>query len=608
MERYPVAWGLDIGHASIKAAKLARIGEAVEVQAYAMESITVPEGGDRDKAVAKALEQMALREEFGSTPVIAALSGRQVFSKSLNIPIINPRTIHRMVELEAKQQIPGDFASVEWAYHMSPAADGSSCDITLLAVKREVVADLIAKTRAAGLNLVGVSVSALALANFVRYDQTFPPAETVIVLDVGAENTDLVFYKGEQVALRALSISGNDITKAFQKKFRLNTQEEAEKLKREVGDERQAERVIKVIEGALGELTSEVQRHIGFYKSQNAGCVLENLVISGSSFRLSGLPEYLAERMRFTVNILQDLDRIQVAKGLEREHFLDDLQSLGVAMGLALQGVGAAPAAINLMPQQQRVERILASKRWAGVAIAAMLVATAYTTHTVTAGVIADNLATSLEIDRYIGENRRYESETRTILGQVAPKAKLLAHFGPYGEQAGVTLAAIDGVRQAVQALATEYGPVGDGSRRNEDGGDPALQAIYLESVELAPFNPDAGPFAPLAAERMVTVVVRIPASPKQKEISRRIEEHLQAVPVPAWLGPYHPAGAAEGARLFAAPVQYTNDRTGSESFHFLDPNHIDPATGDTKPVVEERQVPVLIITFSCRIPARSGT
>ena len=49
--------------------------------------------------------------------------------------------------------------------------------------------------------------------------------------------------------MRNLGISGNDITRAFMKKFRVSF-EEAETLKCQVGESRQAEKIL-VIEGSL---------------------------------------------------------------------------------------------------------------------------------------------------------------------------------------------------------------------------------------------------------------------------------------------------------------------------------------------------------------------
>ena len=139
MDSHPIAWGLDIGNSTIKAVKLSRTGTGVTVLGYAIEPITVPEGGDRDQALVNALQAIVAREEFGVTPVFAAISGRQVFTRAVNVPVINPKKMHTMVELEAQQQIPGNFNEVEWGYHSSPAADGASLDVALFAVKREVI-------------------------------------------------------------------------------------------------------------------------------------------------------------------------------------------------------------------------------------------------------------------------------------------------------------------------------------------------------------------------------------------------------------------------------------------------------------------------------------
>ena len=169
---------------------------------------------------------MALREDFGQrSGAVRAASGARCSTRTVNIHTLNAKKLDRMVELEARQQIPGNFDEIEWGYHLSPASDGASNDVALFAVKRDLVQELIGRSKQAGINLIGVSVSSLALYNFVRYDQVFPDDEAVIILDVGAENTDLVVYLGESLWMRTLAVSGNDITKAFMKKFRVSFEE-----------------------------------------------------------------------------------------------------------------------------------------------------------------------------------------------------------------------------------------------------------------------------------------------------------------------------------------------------------------------------------------------
>lgn len=615
MDNYPVVWGVDIGHSSIKAAKLSRSGEAVTVLGYAIEPIVVGESGDWDEAVVKTLQQVAQREDFGSTPVIASVSGRQIFSRTINIPMLNPKKVERMVELEARQQIPGNFDEVEWGYHLSPAVDGASSDVALFAARRDQIDELVRKAKRSNINLVGVSVSSLALYNFVRFDQDFPQDETVTILDVGAENTDLVLYQGDMLWMRTLALSGNDITKQFMRKFRVSF-EEAETLKRQVGDSRQAEKIIKVIEGTLNELVSEVQRSLGFYKSQNPSAKIENVVISGNTFRLPNLPEYIAERLRYTINILEDLNRIQTAPDLERTHLLKDLQALGVALGLALQGVGAAHANVNLLPSTMRLQKLLKTKRWAGIAAVLAVGGAVVASQMSLSAVQQQNEELAKLIVSKYEAHKTVVKESQETLAKVGPRAKILKGFSVCGAHQGLLHAVHTSVLDLVQNLVVngiENGKFLKG-RINPDskplpelGGEPPLQAVYLESIDLPAFawESETGPLRPLAMERKATVKLRIPQREGVEGLVRLpdiIKERLKQTLRPAWLKGMIPG--AENVLLFK-DVQIENDTPNStDSYGLVDYSKTDDKTGGTTKVEEMRQIPMRVITLVCTLAA----
>lgn len=597
MEKYPIVWGLDIGHSSIKAAKLSRTGNTVTVMGYAIEPINVTEDGDRDEAVVKALQQLAQHEEFGGIPVVASLSGRQIFSRTINIPVLNPKKVDKMVELEARQQIPGNFDEVEWGYHLSPNPDGSSNDVALFAAKRELTDELVRKCKRAGINLVGVSVSSLALYNFVRFDQEFPDDESVIILDVGAENTDLVLYQGETLWMRTLALSGNDVTKVFMKKFRVSF-EEAETLKRQIGDSRQAEKILKVLEGTLNELTSEVQRSLGFYKSQNPNAKLENIVISGNTFRLPNLPEYIAERLRYTVNILEDLDKIQVAGGIDRENFLRDLQSLGVALGLALQGTGIAKANVNLLSTTEQLERVLKAKRWAPIAAILVLGAYFVVNHMVVGQVMKDNAAMSRVINQKYKDNEEKVKESKKVLSEVAPLANTLKAFNDYGHK-GVVHASIESILKTLQAVAVKNGVINPNDPPPDKGGPPKLQAVYVDSIEVPPFafDKESGPFQPLAGDRLVRIKVRIPRTEDDslKALPQQIVDQFKVLPVPEYLKSFYP-----NDHLFA-DAQVKNEVLSEDSYWLIDNTQVDDKTGTFKKIQDQKKLAVRVLTFECR-------
>jgi len=596
MEKNPQAWGLDIGHSSIKAVLLRRVGADVEVVSYAIEPIEIGESVDREEAVAKALQLIAHREAFAKTPVVASLSGRQIFSRTINIPVINPKKVAKMVELEARQQIPGDFSEIEWSYHLSPAADGASNDVAIFAARKELIAELVGKCKRAGINLVGVSVSSLALYNFVRYDQVFGPAETIAILDVGAENTDLVLCQGDTLWMRTLASSGNDITKALMKKFKVSF-EEAEQLKRQLGDSQQSDRAFKLIEATLNELVSEVTRSLGFYKGQNKEAKLENMVISGNTFRLPNLAQYLADRLRMAIISLEDLERIKVEPGLDREHLLTDLQALGVAMGLAVQGTGVASANVNLMPTHARLQQMLKTKRWAGAAILTLVLLAIIVHHLFHSAAIAENVELASKIEEAVKDNQKFSKDALASLTEVGPLAKDLDAFALYGRHKGVNLAVQQGVLQVIGDAITEYGNVTYTPPPEVLDGDLQLQRVYLSRVEVPPYEVRARPYNALAEQRRVVIEVLIVREDlddtKALRLSQEILDKIKAITLLLAIKDLH-----GGERLFS-DVQLRNSIHADLNYWYKDDNFLN-AQGNLAPIERDVRVKVSRAIFDC--------
>jgi type IV pilus assembly protein PilM len=499
MESYPVVWGVDIGHTSIKAVKLARVGEEVTVLGYSIEPIASGEEVDRDEAVITALSNIAQREDMMTIPVVVSLSGRQIFARTINIPVINKNKVAKMVELEARQQIPGDFNEVVWHYHLSPSLDGASYDVALFAARREIINELIVKAKQARVNLVGISVTSLAVYNFVRFDQEFSLEETIIVLDVGAENTDLVVYKGDTLWIRNLGVSGNDITRAFMKKFRVSF-EEAETLKCQVGESRQAEKIFRVIEGSLGELISDVQRSLGFYKSQNEEAKFENVVVSGNTFKLPNLAQFMADRLGYAIITLVELERIKVDPELERGQFLEDLQSLGVSMGLALQGLGVAHADINLLPTTLRVQSILKTKRWAAVAILLLLPLAISARFLIYNGRMQEYWTAKGEIDKEVIDATSKEKDARKLLDGFTDETKPVVKFRDFGLHKGALrhleasiFRMIEEIRREQLALPPEQRLLPEPFPL-KDGGDVLMYPVYLTDLKIPDQEIRVGP------------------------------------------------------------------------------------------------------------------
>jgi type IV pilus assembly protein PilM len=498
MQAYPAVWGIDIGQSTIKAVRMVREGSAPTVSGYSIEPIEVDDGGDRNEAFEAAMVNLVNREDLRALPVVISLSGSQSFSKIVNIPVLseNQKNLRRMVELEARDAIPGDLDELYWEYHVVPALDGESMDVALFAARKELVRQLVELCSKLGLELAGISISSLAIYNFVRYDQDFDFDETVAVLDVGAENTELLVYQGDALWMRSLTISGNAITRAFQKKFRVSL-EEAEKLKTQVEDSRQADKILKVIEPNLMELVTEVTRSLGFYRQSNRGAQFETLVVAGNTFRLPGLDQFMANRLNMAILSLIELERIEVDDAMDREEFLEDLQSLGVALGLGLQGLGLSDANVDLLPKEVFVQNTLAKKRWAMIAVLLMLPLAHVVRDMYLSSQMSNNWVMQTDIRDVVKRVDEEEKIVREVTGQIGAAARQLAGYRQIGRGAYAFAAIEREVWRTAAAAATNaeaqqayFGDdpsdaivVRDPSVAAK--GDPILLPAYVTSVKV---------------------------------------------------------------------------------------------------------------------------
>ncbi len=599
MESYNMVWGLDIGTTAVKAVKLQRVADKVFVHGYAIEPIVVNDEADRDEAVLTALRNLCAREDMRATPVVACLSGRQIFSRTINVPVLNPRKIERMVELEARQQIPGDFNEVLWGYHLSPGADGASNDVALFAARQEVVTDLTSKCKRVGITLAGISVSSLAVYNFVQYDQGFGPDETIIVIDAGAENTDLVIYRGDSLWMRNLGISGSDITRSFMKKFRVSF-EEAESLKTQVADSRQAERILKVIEASLVELVADVQRSLGFYKNQNPDATFENVVVSGGTFKLPTMAQFMADRLGMAIITLIELEHIEIAPDLEREHFLEDLQSLGVAMGLGLQGLGVAHAKVDLMPSHLRLQSLLRTKRWAAICILCILPVAFAISYLIEKSHLEQSVRVMARIDERVERNRQDQDRLVGKPQEIIDSLREVQAFAGHARHAGFYAEIESLIMRVVQDFAHNQSYIVATRRGSpETGMSPFAQPLYLDALSISDFRLEDGrsAFAQFDVPRRLELRVRVGSQRVANELERQLRSLRMTETM--WQVRHPGEPLPDELPLLFSDLSVTGSPTDTqETWVYRDPHHYD-AEGNLAPIQEERQIRVRTWTFA---------
>lgn len=367
-------WGIDVGRSALKAVKLKRAGDKVElVDVAVLDYLSESEQPPGATEIRQVLAEFRTRKKVGSSEKVAvALPGYTMFSRFIKLPSVESKKFEDVVKYEAASQIPFPMTDVMWNYYKAesaPAVEGAAAqevEVGIFAVKHDVIKNHLADFDAAGVHVDIVTAAPLALYNFARFEMDIP--EQVVLVDIGADHTDLVIMDGKKFYIRNLTVAGNDITKAIQDEFQLNFQK-AEQLKIKVGKSKQAEKVFAVIQGVLRSLVDQISRSIGYYRQQTGSeKEFSHLVLLGNATRLEGLSQYFSDNLGMRIHDFFDIVNIELSRDLARdsvrvEVLKEHLPSLAVAMGLALQGLEKGLVDVNFLPTERKAERAIARKR-----------------------------------------------------------------------------------------------------------------------------------------------------------------------------------------------------------------------------------------------------
>jgi len=378
MARAKSVWGVDIGQCALKAVKLSDEDGRFQVEAFEViehpENLRSPEV-DRSEVFTHALGQFLARNDVSSSMVAVAVPGQSSFTRFVKLPPVEPKRIPSIVRFEAEQQIPFPIGEVVWRWQTFHDPDSPDVEVGIFAMKRIEVAEMLAMMAFANLKVDLVQMAPLALYNFMCADDQLAPEGATLLADVGTDKTDLVVADGPRIWTRTIQIGGNNFTEALVRAFKLSFGK-AESLKRTAATSKYARQVFQAMRPVFADLVQEIQRSIGYYTSLHRESRFKRVLGLGNGFRLPGLQKFLEQNLNIPVVKIDSYNAPVLAPSLSEPTFTENILSFGVAYGLAIQGLGEAKVATNLLPDEVVRKRLWDRKRpWFAAAAVALLVA-----------------------------------------------------------------------------------------------------------------------------------------------------------------------------------------------------------------------------------------
>ena len=394
MAKTNAVWGIDIGQSSLKALRCTLGADGETIVAGKYDYIEYPKilsqaDADPEELVAEALQQFLSRNNVVGDTVAISVPGQAGLSRFFKPPPIELKKLPKVVEFEVKQQIPFPIEDVIWDWQQlggSVDEDGRTVDaeIGLFAMKREAVFRALRPFDDADVEVDHVQLSPLSIFNVVCHDiiDELPdmddfdpenPPESIVVMSMGTDTTDLIVTNGIKLWMRNIPIGGNHFSKHLSRELKL-TQAKAEHLKRNARMAENPKEVFQAMRPVFNDLVNEVQRSLTFFQSMDKSATIKEIVLLGNAAKLPGLRQFLGRQLEIDVKKASEFKHLGGNEVIGQSSFDSNLLSFAPCYGLCLQGLNKGTIKTNLLPQEIVVERIIRAKKpWVLASVGALL-------------------------------------------------------------------------------------------------------------------------------------------------------------------------------------------------------------------------------------------
>lgn len=307
------------------------------------------------QVLGQTLQKILAREKFGARECIVSVPGHLALTKLVKTPSVDRDKRPRIVQFEAGQNIPYNLDEVAWG-HVEVSDDGVDLEFMLSAAKLDAMAALCGAVESAGLRVVRCETSSLALWRMSDWGQA-APRSPVLMLDIGARSTHLVFVAAHTIHVRTLAMGGNTITQALASSLQLDFAS-AEQLKLQVltnaGDgaidaiSRAA--LQQAMTGFLERLIMEIMRSRLNFLRQTGAASPTQVIVSGGGSRLPDLQNMLSAKLEIPITPFTIEGRLEMSARARLDGAEQVPEILTNLLGMAVAVVQPTAPMLDLLP------------------------------------------------------------------------------------------------------------------------------------------------------------------------------------------------------------------------------------------------------------------
>ncbi len=296
-------FGFDLGTRTAKMIQLRPKGKTMEVMGYGYANFpgeAIVEGIIVDpQEIADALQPLISQMTFGhitAKRIATALPVAKVFTRVLELPLMNASDLDAAVRLEAEQYVPVPLADLYIDYEVVEQTAEHN-EVLMVAAPRAIVDSYIQLFDIMGLEVVSIESSLSAVTRALVAAQ--PMDKVTLVADIGSASIDLTVHDKVIRLTDTVAMGGDTFTEHLVKDLGV-TPEQANEIKYKfgIGPSGLQGKIMDSLGGPLKKMCDEMRRVMKYYQDRNhSGKKIEAIIVGGGSASMPGFLEYMTAQI-----------------------------------------------------------------------------------------------------------------------------------------------------------------------------------------------------------------------------------------------------------------------------------------------------------------------
>ncbi len=339
-------FGIDFGTSALKAVEFELVGDRPVLVNYGVADLTQLEEEIKhenytyDEAIGLYLKALISKMKPETTQVSVAMPAYTGLITLVEFPVMAESQMNEAVQFEARKYVPTnslDDVALSWeVLGKRNGSDGDSLmEVLLVAALRKEVNRYQRYIGQEALDMKFLEIETFSIVRSLI--ERVPGSGAKILIDLGFRATNIILTRDGMVELsRNIDTGGKDMTRTLADTIDVSP-DRAEELKKS-GKDFLNQRESLVVFPTLQVIITEAKRIIASQAERRPESKVAEIILSGGSSRLAGLPEYLSGIFEIPVSIGHPWSKIQATEK-QQAMIHETGASFAVVIGLVLGGI-----------------------------------------------------------------------------------------------------------------------------------------------------------------------------------------------------------------------------------------------------------------------------